>query len=114
MSPGWVEWLPGEVPHRLAASRGRTLLMFGSDGCGTCRAARTRVPALATGRIDTLVYLDAERAAGLVREFEVFHLPALLLFLEGAFHGALEAPLSAPAFAAALEAVYAAPAAEAP
>lgn len=88
--------------------------MIGRAGCGTCRAAQARIPGLATGEVDALLYLDADENGALVREYEVFHLPALFLFSDGAFHGALHAPLVAPQFAEAIRSVYAAPAQEAP
>ena len=88
--------------------------MFGRQGCGACRQAYLRVPALAAGEVDRLVHLDADVCGGLLREFEVFHLPALFLFRAGHFHAPLHAALAAPGFARAIACAYAAPAREAP
>lgn len=110
----WEHWREPEVHRALPASRGRLLLMFGRRGCGSCRLALARVPLLVAGAVDRLVHLDAEDCGGLLREFDVFHLPALFLFRDGHFHAPLSAPLAAPEFARAVEAAYAAPALEAP
>lgn len=111
---GWVPIRGADLPRRLRAGRERLLLMIGRAGCGACRVAHARVPALAAGRVDALLYADADENTALVREYEVFHLPALFLFRDGIFHGVLEAPLTAPQFAEAIEAVLAAPAQDAP
>jgi thioredoxin-like negative regulator of GroEL len=110
----WEQWAEPGFHRTLEASRGRLLLALGREGCGACRAARARIPDLAVGAVDRLAYLDAESCAGLVREFEVFHLPAMFLFRDGRFHAPLAAPLTAPQFAAAVEAAFAAPPEEAP
>jgi thioredoxin 1 len=112
-----LAWQPlaGPALHRLIdALPGRVLLMFGSRACGTCRAALARVPSLAEGHVDTLVYVDAEECAALVREYEVFHLPALFLFRAGRYHAALQAPLAPNEFGRAVDEALAAPAQEAP
>jgi thioredoxin-like negative regulator of GroEL len=112
-----LAWQPLAGPdlHRfIAASPGRVLLMFGSRACGTCRAARDRVPSLAQGHVDALIYVDAEEQLALVREFEVFHLPALFLFQAGRYHGALHAPLMPVEFSRAIDSALAAPAQETP
>ena len=83
-------------------------------GCGTCRVAEARLPTLARGRIDTLVYLDADDCGGLLREFEVFHLPAMFLYRDGVFHAPLSTSLQPEAFAAAIDSAYAAAAQDAP
>lgn len=113
-APSWQRWREPQVHRALRGSSGRLLLMFGRRGCGTCRLAEARVPALACSRVDALVYLDADDCGGLLREFGVFHLPAMFLFRDGTFHAPLEAPLQPDVFAAAIDAAYAAAAQEAP
>ncbi len=112
-----LAWQPLAGPdlHRfIEASPGRVLLMFGSRACGTCRAAHDRVPSLAEGHVDALVHVDAEVGAALVREYEVFHLPALFLFQAGRYHAALHAPLVPVEFGRAIDLALAGPAQEAP
>lgn len=110
----WAHWREADVHRALQDSTGRLLLMFGRPGCGACRQAYARVPLLAAGAVDRLVHLDADDCGGLLREFEVFHLPALFLFRAGHFHAPLHAALAAPGFAQAIERAYAAPSQEAP
>jgi thioredoxin 1 len=112
-----LAWQPLAGPdlHRfIDALPGRVLLMFGSRACGSCRAARARVPSLADGHVDALVYVDAEVQTALVREYEVFHLPALFLFRAGRYHAPLHAPLAAGEFGRAIDTALAGPAHEAP
>jgi hypothetical protein len=114
MTLAW-QLLAGADPHRfIDALPGRVLLMFGSRACGTCRAAQARVPSLAEGRVDALVYIDAEVQTALVREYEVFHLPAMFLFRAGRYHALLHAPLTPAEFGQAIDAALAGPAQEAP
>jgi hypothetical protein len=114
MTLAWQR-LAGPAVHRLIdASAGRVLLMFGSRACGTCRAAQARVPSLAAGHVDALLYVDAEECAALVREYEVFHLPSMFLFRAGRYHAALHAPLVPVEFGRAVDAALAGPAQEAP
>ena len=112
--PSWRSWSAPELHRRLAASQGRVLVMFGRAGCGACRAALARVPALAAGAVDAVVHVDADTSAGLLREFDVFHLPALFLYRDGTFHAPLAAALTAPGFARAVGAAFAAPAQDPP
>ncbi len=88
--------------------------MFGSRACGACRYAEARLPLLARGVIDTLVYVNAAECPGLVREFDVFHLPAMFLYRDGQFHAPLDAALTPETWAAAVEAALAGLPREAP
>jgi hypothetical protein len=110
----WEHWREADVHRALQESTGRLLLMFGRRGCGACRLAYARIPPLAAGAVDRLVHLDADDCGGLLREFEVFHLPALFLFRAGQFQAPLHASLAAPDFGQAIACAYAAPAQEAP
>lgn len=110
----WERWREPEFHRALRATTGRLLLMFGRHGCGACRHAYARLPTLSHGAVDRLVHLDADDCGGLLREFEVFHLPALFLFCDGRFHARLSAALCMPQFALAVASAYAAPAQEAP
>lgn len=109
----WQRWSEPEVHRALGACRGRLLLMFGERACGTCRAALTRIPPLVDRHVGALVYLDAGECGGLLREFDVFHLPALFLYLDGEYHAKLEAPLD-DRLGSAIERAFAADPQEAP
>lgn len=113
MALDWQRWSEPGFHRALAAQRGRVLLMFGERGCGACRAAMSRIPALAVDHLDRLVYLDASDCGGLLREFGVFHLPALFLFRDGRFQATLEAPIDAD-LGSTIDRIYAAPARDEP
>ena len=110
----WRRLTGAEFHAALAATRGVALVMLGSAGCGACRIAHARVPALSAGLADTLFDLDAGEAGGVVREYGVFHLPDFLVFREGVFHARHGAPLEPQAWRGALSALLAAPAQEEP
>ncbi|KTS77381.1 thioredoxin [Pseudomonas oryzihabitans] len=94
----------GTADAVLLAAAGRSLLIFTSAGCSTCRLAREVLPK-ALLPVDRLYWVDAERSGGLVQRYGVFHLPALFLVRDGEFFGAVHAPLrEAPLAAAILDA----------
>ncbi len=94
---------------------GPAVVLFTRPGCGAC-GAMARVLAEWQGATDApaLFAVDAEIDTALVREFEVFHLPALFVFRDGHYHGRLEAPPRLPLLRAALDARLAADPEEAP
>jgi len=110
----WPMWSEPTADRVLQATAGRILGMFVRRGCSAYRAADTRVSALAVGRLDTLVYLEAKRNAAQVQYLEEFHLPALFPLRDGAFHAPLDVPPTTPVFADAIDPAVAAPAVEAP
>lgn len=95
-----------DADRQLLTLSGATLLVFTGEGCGACRWARAQLPGMALA-VDRLAWVDAGRNGGLVERYEVFHLPALFLIRDGAFHGRILAPLRAPALAEALGAAAA-------
>lgn len=103
-----------EFHATVAATRGVALVMLGSAGCGACRAARARIPALCAGLVDVLYDVDAGEAGGVAREYGAFHLPDFLVFRDGVFHARHSAPLETQPWRAALAAALAAPAQEEP
>ena len=100
--------------HTLPTLPGNTLVLFGQPGCGSCRSWQHQLPALCPSVIDHLVYVDVAVSLALAREFEIFHLPALALYKNGAFHTMVNAPLSATALNRALQNALDAPPDEAP
>jgi hypothetical protein len=99
--------------HRLEESQGIVLVLFSAPGCSSCRAWR-RLLAGYTGPGVRSYLVDVEQDTALAREFEVFHLPALFLYLNGAFHGELQCEARAEALTQAIARAMAAPAREAP
>ena len=73
--------------HRLAETPGPSLVWFSGPGCGACRQLRRLFesnPDAFSGL--QLFEVDAQQDMALTREFEVFHLPSLFLFLDGHYH----------------------------
>ena len=100
---------------RIADTSGLAIVMFTAPGCGACRRALTHLPPLAADAgIERLFLVDVEVATGLAREFEIFHLPALILFRDGTYHARIDAELTKAAFGDAVRAALASPAEEAP
>lgn len=93
----------GTADAVLLEAPGRSLLIFTSVGCATCRLARQVLPAAALP-VDRLYWVDAERSGGLVQRYGVFYLPALFLVRDGEFLGPVQAPLREPALVAAIQA----------
>ena len=99
----------------MAKVRGVALVCFTQAGCGTCRHVKTVLENMATAEPALQVFeVRADEESALAREFDVFHLPALFVYLDGEFHAPLHAEPRADALRAALADVIAAPAQEPP
>ncbi|MDH1262863.1 thioredoxin [Pseudomonas sp. GD03944] len=102
-----------DADKQLLALPGVTLVIFTSTGCASCRWARRELPGW-TLPIDRLAWIGAGDNAGLVQRYEVFHLPALFVVRDGAFHGAVQCRLRVPDLIDALGSVLSRPAEELP
>ena len=104
-----------DLHHRLADSEGVALVMFTAPSCGACRHLRGVLDVLRRRHPQWQIFeVDAQRDIALVREFDVFHLPALFLFQAGQFHCPLHAEASPNAIESAVGEALANPAEEAP
>lgn len=99
---------------RLAQSPGASLVLFSGPHCGTCRRAEAVLPRALEGVVAQLFKVDVEKSTALAREYEVFHLPALFLFLDGHFHARVESPLLPQKLRHGVEMALKLPAEEAP
>ncbi len=99
--------------RRLAHTRGVALVLFSSPQCGTCRVVERRLADSAPAGI-TLFRVDVQRATALARAFEVFHLPTLLLYRDGAYHARLDCEVTPAALDAAIAHALALPPQEEP
>lgn len=99
--------------RRLAASAGPALVLFSSPGCGSCRGVERRLPEAAPAGVG-LYKVDVQQAQALARAYDVFHLPALFLFVDGHFHARLDCQVTATTLAQALEVALSQPAQEEP
>ncbi len=99
--------------HHLQAVGGEALVLFSSPTCGSCRVVEQRLPKAAPEGV-SLFKVDVQKSQGLARAHDIFHLPALLLYRNGAFHARLDCEISRSTLEQAMEAALAAPAEEEP
>lgn len=110
----WLTLHEGDFHRRVQMMPGCMLLLFSQTGCAACRRAEACLPGWLVGVVQQCVKVDAQKQAALAREFEVFHLPALHLFVDGRYHAPVLCELAAAAVQAALGQAVAGPAVEAP
>ncbi|UCH53977.1 MAG: thioredoxin [Pseudomonadota bacterium] len=102
--------------HTLESTRGVVIVFFAREGCGSCRHWRGVLADYRVQRAHALQIfeVDAVRDSALIREFGVYHLPALYLYRDGHFHAELRAEAHPAKLHAAIETQLIAPAEEAP
>jgi len=99
----------------LQDSSGVAIAFFTSAGCNSCRYWKALLEQLVAQRPSLQVFeIDAEQSMGLAREYEVFHLPALFVFVNGQFHAPLQCEARIQTIDHTLDGLLAAPAREAP
>ena len=89
-----IELDDGTADRILLDAPGTTLLVFYSKTCADCRMARQTLPGFQLPA-ERLGWIDAGMNGGLVKRYEVFHLPSLFLVRDGVFYGAVNAALDA-------------------
>lgn len=99
---------------RLGQSAGVSLVLFSGPHCGACRRAEAVLPRALAGAVAHLFRVDVEKSTALAREYEIFHLPAMRLFVDGRFHAAIESPLLPENLRQAVATALTLPAEEAP
>lgn len=96
-------------------SRGASIVFFSSETCNSCRYWKALLDEFVVTRPTLQVYeIDAHQSMGLTREYEVFHLPALFVFVNGQYHAPLQCEARLDIVDHALDQLLAAPAQEAP
>lgn len=95
--------------HVLARNEGPALVMFGAPGCGACRKVEKMLPGTVAGMVSALYKVDVQQSMGLARAYEVFHLPALFLFVDGHYHAQISSEVTPFHLGAALEVALALP-----
>jgi len=104
-----------EFYSTLAETAGPSIMFFTKPGCSACRLWKRLLSDLLQRRHDITVYqVDAEQNMALSHEYELFHLPALFLFVNGEFHRELQAEARMPHLLTVLNAALVAPAEDAP
>jgi thioredoxin 1 len=104
-----------EFHHRLARTSGLSIVIFTSHGCSSCKAWKRLLADYRRQHLETHVFeVDAERDLALTREFGVFHLPALFLYLNGRYHCSLQCEARMQILEDTIERTIAGPAQEPP
>lgn len=99
----------------LESTNGLSLVYFTAPSCSSCRHLGQVLEQLKTQRVDLAVFrVDAQQDQALVREYEVFHLPAMFLFKDGHYHAELQCEARIASIEQAITAANTAPAEEAP
>jgi thioredoxin 1 len=99
---------------RIAASDGVSLVLFTAPDCGSCRAWLRLLHSFDSPLLQHGYVVDVQTATALAREYDVFHLPSLFLFVDGKFHAPLHAEARPLLLAQAISAVLNMPAHEEP
>lgn len=76
---------------RMATRTGATLVVFTSLFCGACKRLKRLLDAAASDLPCELFEVDAGQSPGLVDDLEVFHLPAMFLYVNGELKGPVHA-----------------------
>jgi len=77
--------------HRLEETQGNALVYYTSPACGSCRHLRKALNLYLQTYDDLQIFdVDAVHETGLVKAFEVFHLPTMFLYRSGQFHCELQ------------------------
>lgn len=89
--------------------------MFTGPSCSSCRAWKKLLEKYQHNHPDLALFeVDAEQDMALVREFDVFHLPAIFLFVDGHFHCEFQSEATLAAIERSINTALAAPAQEMP
>jgi thioredoxin 1 len=99
----------------IQASQGPGIVFFSSTGCNSCRYWKALLLQLVEKHLALHVYeIDAQQSMGLTQEYEVFHLPALFLFVNGQYHAPLQCEARLETIEQTMQQLLTAPAQEAP
>ncbi|MFI8483197.1 thioredoxin [Pseudomonas sp. NPDC078700] len=102
-----------DVDRHLLDLSGRSLVVFTSAGCASCRWARKSLAEMELP-IEQLVWIDAANNPGVVQRYDVFHLPALFAVKDGSFYDQVSCRLHANELCLALDAAFSLPPEELP
>lgn len=110
----FIELSEFDFHARLAVTDGISIVMFSGPGCGACKHLEKHLPAWLAGLADHYYKIDVQRSTALAHAYEVFHLPALFIFIDGQYHGPLHAEASPASLIGALRKLLSEPAHEEP
>ena len=116
MSPDTLPTLDDFDFHtRLADQPGVALVMFTRPACSACRHWAQLLAEWHRQHPEHAVYeVDVEQNMALAREFDIFHLPSLHLYVDGEYHAELQSEARLPKLQAAIATALSAGPREAP
>lgn len=77
--------------HTLAETPGAALVFFTAPNCGACRSLKRALEKYLHEHPPLPVFeIDAVHNGGLVNALEIFHLPAIFLYMNGHYHRELK------------------------
>ena len=101
--------------HTLEERRGLSIVFFSSTSCASCSFWKQLLGNYKQRHPEIEVYeVDAKQDQALAEEFNLFHLPALFLYADGAFHAELQCEANFEKLDASINAALRNPAQEAP
>ncbi len=100
--------------HTLAETSGTALALFTAEGCGACRLLKQVIEAAENLDDVACFELDVGTDQGLAEEFEIFHLPGMLLYRDGEFHAVVSSEPTPAALRTTIDSALADPAQELP
>ncbi len=111
---GFAELTEFDFHPRLAASSGIAVALFSGPDCGSCKRLEKNLPEWLGGNVNYFYKVDVQRSTALASAYDVFHLPSLFVFVNGHYHGPLQAEAAPQPMRTALENLLAEPAHEEP
>ena len=101
--------------HILEQTLGASIVFFTKHGCSSCRSWLQLLHDYCRSGHNVKIYtVDAEENMALANEYELFHLPALFLFVDGRYHRELQCEARLPDLIKAIEMALELPAQDAP
>ena len=73
---------------------GWQVVLVTKPGCAACRSVRVAIAAMPARENEWVGEVNLEDAPGLVEEFDIFHLPTVLLFEGGEWVSEVSAPIA--------------------
>ncbi len=100
-----------EIEH----TKGLSLVYFSAHACSSCTHLSHILTDLAEEQTDLSIFkVDAQQDQALIKEYEVFHLPAMFLFKEGQYHAELQCEARPKSILSCISSASQLPAEEAP
>lgn len=96
-------------------TQGLSLVYFSAHACSSCKHLTLILTQLAETQPDLSIFkVDAQQDQALIKEYEVFHLPALFLFKAGQYHAELQCEARSSSILSCINSASQQPAEEAP